>query len=164
MIGSLHVEQQVRASRDLTVGFMDAVYGTPTIKRGTRGIVVAVIPGGLFSGDRYTVEFSAGLFTRTVEVRARDVRAIWGAGGRSAWESRRQFAVGVRIGAWLVLALPMAWGLAGFFLRGGTVSELIAAAPGAILAVASGLMSRFGLGACALALVVLLAVRRLRGR
>src|SRR3954447_4853859 len=128
MFGSLQEGQQVRAVRDVKNWA-----GLRVVKRGQRGIVRDVHSGFLFGTD-YDIEFSDGLLTHTERVKHADVRRRVFDGGEQGWSSRRQWAVGIRLGLFVAFGLRALFALFCYFVfNGGTTDALIAALPDAIL-------------------------------
>lgn len=126
LFGSCQPGDHVKARRDITAGFLDAITGSATVPQGRRGIVREVRPG-LFT-DRYVVEFDDGWTTQTLrDIRSSDVRKAALGHGERSWGWRRDVSVGVRLGIFLAIGLPTLIALGTYFLNGGTVGELFGA-------------------------------------
>jgi hypothetical protein len=114
MFASLQPGDHVKARTDLTTGLTDSLYGTPTIRKGRRGIVREVNPG--FWRSRCTVEFEQGWTTHTAKVDTSDVVRTFSK-GEAAWQRRRELTRGVKLGL-LLFNLPLFAAIAIYLLRG----------------------------------------------
>lgn len=164
MIGlAVREGRQVRARSDIYTGLFDTLTGTPTVRAGARGLVVSVDGGGLLSGPRATVRFARGLAEVTVQVPVRQLRALALAGGDASFERRRAIARGVRLGL-LAVSVPGIVSLIFYFASGGTVAELIAAAPSVVVGLAAQAVAVLGFGGTLITAVALWVWLRLRSR
>lgn len=131
------------------------------VRRGAHGIVRSA-PAGLLARGM-TVEFDGG---HTTHVSARDVRRAVFGHGQQAWEKRQATRQGIKLGMAL-LWLPALVALGRYFLAGGSVSSLIAAAPAMALATllqALTIVLGLGLGPLLMVMAVLVVLNRRRGR
>lgn len=159
MLRAPRTGDHVKASRDITCGVIDALSGTPTVRRGRRGIVREVEAG--WWRTRCTVEFDQGWTTTTV----RAVDATWltrGLGhGEPAWDRRRDVRRGIKLGL-LALNVPVLVMVGLYLLRGGDPVALAIGVLGALATMAGAVALAHPVLALAGVLGVV-AIRRLRG-
>jgi hypothetical protein len=154
--GDLRPGQQVRTVRDVKDWA-----GSTAVKRGKRGIVRKTERGFLFFQTSYVVEFGDGLMTRRVRVRASDIRGRLFDGGEAGWRARHDWEVGIRLGLFCVFGLPALWAVVHYLVfDGGSVEELVAALPMAVLGAIVDLLQVVGpAGALLIGLVLWLRTR-----
>lgn len=98
----------VAAKRGYSAGFVDAITGTHTVRKGDRGVVVGDHTTGFFD-PHIAVRFDTGWATTEVHIPVRHLRVVSRGRGEEAFRSRVSTMRWIQLGALLSVVLPVLW-------------------------------------------------------
>lgn len=115
----------VTARRAYSAGFVDAVTGAETVRKGDRGVVLDTRTAGFFD-PRSAVRFDTGWGSREVLIPVRHLRVISRGRGAEKFARRASTMRWIRLGALAAILAPMLWFVVTHIRDTGSTDGLVA--------------------------------------